>query len=358
MDKGSTAWTGVTIGLDLGDRVSRAVVLDTDGEWLEERRVRTTPQAMATAFDGHRGSRVVIEVGSHSRWISELLTRQGMEVIVANPRRVRLIAQNTKKTDRQDAELLARLGRVDPTLLAPVVHRGTEAQKDLMLIRTRAGLVRARTQLINQVRGFAKSLGMRVPACNASVFVRRARAVLGATGYPGLAESLQSIDALDRAIAAVEGQIETACTQRYPETEAMRQVAGVGPVTALCYVLTLENPGRFGHSRTVGAYLGLCPRQHDSGEQQPQLPITKCGDGLLRSYLVQAAHYILGPFGPDCDLRRHGQRIYERGGKNARKRAVVAVARKLAVLLHHLWLTGETYRPIKAEVKRSEVRAA
>jgi transposase len=357
VDKGSTRSIGVTIGLDLGDRVSHAMILDRDGEWLEERRVRTTPEAMAKAFDGYGGSRVVIEVGPQSRWVSQVLTQQGFAVIVANPRRVRLIAQNHKKNDQHDAELLARLGRVDPELLAPVVHRGEAAQQDLMLIRTRAGLVQARTQLINQVRGFAKSLGTRIPACNAEVFARRARATLGEEGYPGLSESLKTIDHLDRAIGELERQVESLCTQRYPETVGMRQVAGVGPITALCYVLTLEDPNRFGDSRTVGAYLGLCPRQHDSGEQQPQLQITKCGDTLLRGYLVQAAHYILGPFGPDCELRRYGQRIHERGGKNARKRAAVAVARKLAVLLHRLWLTGEPYRPFKQTTKRNEVHA-
>lgn len=346
MDNSTIDEARVTIGLDLGDRTSRAVILDQNGEWLEERRVRTTPEAMASAFMGYAGSRVVIEAGTHSPWISRLLSQEGFAVIVANPRRVRLIAESQSKTDRFDAQILARLGRVDPHLLAPVVHRGLSAQQDLILIRSRDGLVRARTRLINQARGFAKALGMRLPACSTEAFARRVRAQVGADRFSGLAELLATIEHLDEAIRTLDRQIEHLCGERYPETSTLRQVAGVGPITALCYVLTLEDPARFPDSRIVGAYLGLCPGQHASGDQQPQLRITKCGDKLLRWYLIQAAHYILGPFGPDCDLRRYGQRMSERGGKNAKKRAVVAVARKLAVLLHHLWVTGQDYRPL------------
>ena len=118
-------------------------------------------------------------------------------------------------------------------------------------------------------------------------------------------------------------------------------------MTALAYLLTLEEPGRFEQSRSVGAYVGLTPRRDQSGQTDKQLRITQCGDGYLRQLLVTSSHYILGPFGPDSDLRRYGLRIAERGGKNAKKRAVVAVARKLAVLLHHLWKTGVDYEPLR-----------
>ncbi len=135
--------------------------------------------------------------------------------------------------------------------------------------------------------------------------------------------------------------------------ELLRQVPGVGPITALYYVLTIEDPSRFAKSRSVGAYVGLRPRQRDSGEQQPQLRITKAGDALLRRFLVSAAHYILGPFGPDTDLRRAGLRMSERGGNAAKKRAIVAVARRLAVLLHRLWVTGEAYEPLRREAAQA-----
>ena len=133
----------------------------------------------------------------------------------------------------------------------------------------------------------------------------------------------------------------------YPETELLRQVEGIGPLTALTFVLTLEDPSRFAKSRSVGAYLGLVPATDQSGDRDPQKRISKEGDEMMRRLLVGSAHYILGPLGSDSDLRRHGEKIASRGGKNSKKRAVVAVARKLSVLLHRLWVTGEVYEPLR-----------
>lgn len=219
------------------------------------------------------------------------------------------------------------------------------------------GLVRCRVLLINQVRGMAKSLGVRAPKCSSTVFPRRVRETVGDDLFPGLATLLNTIAQHTADIEDLDQEVTRLCRERYPEVALLQGVGGVGPITALSFVLTLEDPERFTSSRKVGAYLGLCPRLHSSGNQQPQLRITKCGDETLRRYLVQAAHFILGPFGPDCDLRRFGLRLCERGGKNAKKRAVVAVARKLAILLHHLWSTGEVYEPLTA-ANRAENRAA
>lgn len=346
MAKDTTTDRGVTIGLDLGDRWSEAAMVDAEGEVIERVRVRTTREALAEAFRGYEGCRLVLEVGTHSPWVSRVLSGRGFEVIVANPRRVRLIAQGDAKTDAFDAELLARLGRVDPSLLSPIVHRGEPAQRDLVLLRSRDGLVRARTQLVNQVRGFAKSLGVRLPSSSTEAFSRRVRDAVGQEVFPGCGVLLETIDRLTQEIRRMDREIERLCRERYPETERLRQVTGVGAITALCFVLTLEDPDRFERSRSVGAYLGLRPKLRNSGLQEPQLRITKRGDALLRRLLVGAAQYVLGPFGPDSDLRRFGLALAERGGKAAKKRAVVAVARKLAVLLHRLWVSGETYQPL------------
>lgn len=135
-------------------------------------------------------------------------------------------------------------------------------------------------------------------------------------------------------------------------------MAGVGPVTALTYVLTIDDPARFRKSRAVGSYLGLACRRSQSGDKDPELRITKAGDPALRFLLVQAAHYILGPFGPDTDLKRWGLALATRGRKNARKRAVVAVARKLGVLLHRLWVTGTVYEPLRNSEPRQALAAA
>ena len=126
----------------------------------------------------------------------------------------------------------------------------------------------------------------------------------------------------------------------------LKQVKGVGTLIALTFLLTLEDPHRFGKSRDVGGYLGLQPGRRNSGKSEPQLHISKEGDPYLRTLLVQGAQHILGPFGVDCDLRRWGLKLAERGGKSGKKRAIVATARKLAVLLHHLWVSAEVYEPL------------
>jgi transposase len=278
--------------------------------------------------------------------MSRRLIEESFEVIVANPRRVRLIAEADTKNDRSDAEQLARLGRVDPDLLSPITHRGEQAQRDRILLLARDGMVRARTQLINQVRGFAKSLGTRLPSSSSESFAKRVRAAVSEDLFPGLSTMLKMIEDLTQEIRSMDKEVERLSKERYPVTRLFRQIPGVGPLTALAFVLTLEDPARFAKSRSVGAYLGLRPRQRDSGGQRPQLRITKAGDAMLRRLLVSASQYILGPFGPDTDLRRFGLRLAEHGGKSAKKRAAVAVARKLAVLLHRLWTTGEAYEAI------------
>ena len=347
MSDNITAGEGITIGLDLGDKYTECCMLDESGDVEERFRVRTRGPALSKRFSSIAPCRVVLEVGSHSPWVSRLLSDLGHEVIVANPRRVRLISANDSKSDGVDAELLARLGRVDPKLLSPIMHRGKQAQEDLVLLRCRDGFIRSRTQLINQARGFAKSLGDRLPSSTSAAFPKRVReAASKGEIFAGLETLLQLIDTLTVTIREMDRKIERLCRERYPETMVLRQIKGVGPLTALCFLLTLEDPHRFKKSRSVGAYVGLRPKHHNSGEQQPQLRITKAGDEMLRHYLVNASQYILGPFGPDTDLRRIGEKLAERGGRAAKKRAIVAVARRLAVLLHRLWVTGEEYQPL------------
>ena len=345
----------LTIGVDVGDRFSQICVLDGDGEVREEARIRTTPAAFGQWFRSAASALVVLEAGIHSPWISRLITESGHETIVANPRRLRLIYQNDRKSDRVDAESLARVGRLDPRLLCPVKHRGPEAQADLALLRSRDSLIRARTLLINHARGSSKAVGVRLPKCSAKSFHQKVAGRLPEVLADSLSPELETIGRLTAQIRDLDRKIEEMAETKYPEIAALRPVYGVGPVTATTYILTLEDPHRFPRSRAVGCYVGLRPRQADSGDQQPQLHITKAGDEALRSLLVCAAQYILGPHGPDSDLRRWGLKLAERGGKAAKKRAVVAVARKLAVLLHRLWETGEIYEPLRNARLRGEM---
>ena len=323
-------------------------LIDTDsGEVIEEGRLRTTPEALRQRFDSEQPLKITIEVGTHSPWVSRLLEECGHdEVLVANARKLRLIYGTKRKTDKLDAENLARLARLDPKLLHPLKHRSEVSQAHLAMIRSREALVGSRTQLINHVRGAVKSFGHRLPKCSARGFHKKILEYLPKELVSALGPLLETIAELTERIREYEGKLEEIATEHYPETELLRQVAGVGTLTSLTFVLTLEDPHRFSKSRSVGAYLGLVPGEDRSGESDPQQQISKEGDEMLRRLMVGSAHYILGPFAQDSDLRRHGLKIAERGGKNAKKRAVVAVARKLCVVLHHLWVTGEVYEPL------------
>jgi transposase len=279
--------------------------------------------------------------------VSRLLKSFGHEVIVANARQVKLITQSSRKNDKLDAQTLARLARVDPQLLRPVQHRSEEAQQHLMMIRVRAALVEVRTALVNTARGLAKAVGERIPKCDADSLERERLEALPAEIQSALKPLLEEVESITEKIHACDEQIEQIAWQKYPETELLKQVSGVGTLIALTFVLTIEDPARFRKSREVGCYVGMRPKSRDSGENQPQLGISKEGDVYLRKLLVQGAHYILGRRGPDTDLKRWGLKLCERGGKNAKKRALVAVARKLGILLHRLWVTGEVYEPLR-----------
>jgi len=345
----------MTAGLDLGDKYSYLCLIDTQsGEVIEEGRLRTTPEALRRRFASEQPLRIAIEAGTHSPWVSRVLEECGHEVLVANPRKIRLIYATKRKTDELDAENLARLARLDPKLLYPLNHRGEDSQAHMAIIRSRQALVGCRTQLVNHVRGAVKSFGGRLPKCPARSFHKKAPEHIPEALWPALGPILETIGSLTERIRDYDRQLETISEEHYPETELLRQVEGVGVLTALIFVLTLEDPHRFERSRSVGAYLGLVPARDQSGDRDPQRRISKEGDEMLRRLLVGSAHYILGPFGSDSDLRRHGEKIASRGGKNAKKRAAVAVARKLSVLLHRLWVTGEVYDPLYNTHRRQE----
>jgi transposase len=337
----------LTIGLDLGDRSSWYCVLDASGGVLLEQRVSTTPKAMKEVFGGMPRSRVALETGMHSPWVSRLLSELGHETIVAHARNVRLIGESRRKDDRLDARTLGRLARIDPQLLAPVKHRSAQAQAHLTVIRARAGLVRARTSLINTARGLTKSYGERLRGCNPRNMNPEKAQQLSPELQAALGPVLEGIESLSARIREYNERIEDLAQESYPEVALLKQVKGVGTLIALTYMLTLEDPGRFRKSRDVGCYVGLQPGRRNSGQSEPQLHISKEGDPYLRTLLVQGAHHILGPFGADCDLRRWGLKLAERGGKNGKKRAIIAVARKLAVLLHRLWVGREVYEPLR-----------
>ena len=333
--------------MDLGDKTSHYYVLDSEGEMVREGKVATTKKGMKQRFGSLPKCRIAIEVGTHSPWVSRLLSSFGHEVIVANARQVKLISASSRKDDRLDAQTLARLARVDAELLRPIRHRSEKAQGDLMQVRVRSALVDTRTSLVNTARGLAKAMGERLPKCDADQM-----GVEKMQGLPGvlveaLTPLLETVESLTQQIKASDQKLEQLAGRDYPETELLRQVSGVGSLISLTFVLTVEDPNRFRKSRDVGCYVGLRPRRSESGESRPQLGISKEGDVYLRKLLVQGAHCILSQKSPDTDLKRWGLKLAGKGNKNAKKRALVAVARKLAILLHHLWVNGEVYEPLR-----------
>ena len=356
--KARKAEGSITIGMDLGDRTSRYCVLDGEGKITREGSVGTVKKSLQQLFSGMKRCRIAIEVGTHSPWVSRLLKGLGHEVIVANPRQVKLISQSSRKDDRLDAQTLARLARVDPQLLRPIRHRSEKAQLDLMTIKVRNGLVEARTGLVNQARGLAKSVGERLASCDADNLCPEKLEGLPEGVQKRLRPLLEQVELLTAGIQEHDQEIEQIARKDYPETELLRQVHGVGVLIALTFVLTVEDKERFARSREVGCYVGLRPKRSDSGERQPELGISKEGDIYLRRMLVQGAHVILGRRGPDTDLKRWGLKLAARGGKNAKKRALVAVARKLAVLLHRLWVGGEVYEPLRNSEAEQRLRKA
>lgn len=344
----------VTVGLDLGDKTSRVYAVSAAGDRLREATIFTTAADLTRYFGQQPRWRVVLEVGTHSPWVSRALAALGHEVIVANPSAMYGRKRRRKRNDRLDAEFLARQGRADRQLLYPIQHRTPAGQQHLEVLRARDQVVRVRTKLINHVRGAVKATGGRISRCSADAFAKRAALEVPDILQPAVTPLLGLIAELTRQIAGFDRQIERLIAEQYPVAQRLQQPAGVGPLTALAFVLLVEDPGRFAKSRDVGAYFGLVPRLDESSSSQPQLRISKAGDEFGRRLLVSAAQYMLGPFGLECDLRRHGEAIAQRGGKNAKKRAAVAVARKLAVMLHRLWISDRPYEPDYLQSRRHQ----
>jgi transposase len=335
----------VTIGLDLGERRHRFCVLGCNGEVVEEGSLLNERVQLSGLVGRYPGALVVMEAGCHSPWISRYVEALGCEAVVSNPRKVRAIYQHERKSDRRDALMLARIARMEPALLYPVEHGSQEAQQDLLRIKLRDSLVRARVGVINSIRATVKSMGYSVPPSSSERFHKVIQAALPAALREIMAPSVQALEELSLRIKVLEREINALARTKYPATAWLEQIPGVGPITALYFVLKIEDPTRFAQVRDVGAFTGLCPRRDQSGENDPQLRISKRGDAYLRRLLVSAAQYILGPFGPASALRQYGLTLAAEGTSRAKKRAVVAVARKLAVLLLSLWKNERPYVP-------------
>lgn len=348
----------MVIGMDMSDAKSEICVMDyNNGNVLQQGQVANTVDGLIDGFSFIEDpSKVLIamEAGTHSPWISHTLSDMGFNVVVGNARKMKYIWASDNKSDTKDAEMLARIARFDRKLFYPIKHRSKESQAVLASLKARDALIKTRTSLINSVRGLLKSLGYKAPSCSSASFAKKLLKEMPEIYCAAIKGTLEIIGQISREISKYDKQVESLCKTRYKETEILRQVKGVGPLTSLAFVLVVEDPTRFEKSRNIGAYLGLVPKRDQSGTVDKQLGITKAGNGFMRKLLVQCAQYIMGEFGEDCELRRFGERVLARGGKAAKKRAVTAVARKLAVLLHRLWIDEAEYDPFYTTKKREK----
>jgi transposase len=348
------------IGVDLGDKKHHVCVTDKDGVIIKECTIANDRHALRQLCRDYPGGSVALEVGAHSPWISRFLTAEGMKITVANARKLRAIYQNNRKCDQLDARMLAKLLRVDRELLSPIQHGSEQAQKDLLAIKIRASLVRQRTGMVNTLRGVIKSMGMRIPSSSAEAFHVRAKEFLTEQPElePAIAPALKALETVTEQIRLYEKAIEDAARTHHPQALKLQQIPSIGPITSLAFVLGIEDSKRFKDPRDVGAYIGLVPRRDQSGDTDKQLPISKAGNKYLRQLLVQCAQYLIGHFGPDCALRDQGLKLVARGGKAAKKKATIAIARKLAVMMIAMWQKGSDYEAFPERKKDTPAPAS
>jgi transposase len=312
-------------GIDLGNKHSEICWLDANGEVVERRRIATSSVELEKTFGGQPALVIAIETGMHANWVRRRLEALGHLVYVADAKRVKLIWETKSKDDRRDAQLLAEVVLRWPELLHAVPGRSLESEHGRALLTLRAALVDARTELINSVRGVTKSFGEKLPAADTAAFARKAGPALPAELRELVHATLLVIEQMSAQIAVYDKQVLKLCDGPYAAaTRRLRSIPGVGPLTALAFVLELDNdPGRLRNSRAAGALVGLRPGR--SGESKPELGITKTGNRMLRRWGLGLA----------------GRRSSKRG----KRCAIVATARKLAVLLHTLWRKDQDFDP-------------
>jgi transposase len=341
------------IGIDIGDKINFVCILNNKGEILFRKEISNTKEDMREYFQSIEKASIVFEVGSHSPWISRLLIADGHDVFICNPRKLAAVSQNLKKSDEEDSLMLAQLLLTGKHLLSQVHHANEDKMRDFLLIKSRKALVKCRTILINTSRGVVKSFGERIsPNLTANAFHKYAGDSLTSESNEKIKDLIEVIGKTTEQILLYEKNIDTLIQNKYPVAQLLQSINGVGPLTSLTYVLTIDDPKKFPNSRTVGAFLGLVPRRDQSGNKDKQLPITKAGSKLLRSLLINCANYILSEKGEDNQIKRFGLKIRGDGtSKTKNNKAKVAVARKLSVIMHKLWITNKPFASILGKEK-------
>jgi transposase len=330
------------VGIDIGDKYLQVCEIDAD-DVVTGGRFVSTESKLREQFEGRERRRIIVEMGSSTRWIAELLRSLGHEVLIVDPRRIKLISGSLYKDDKVDALTLALLGTEAPRLLKTVPLRDLEHQKALTLVRARACAVTGRTRVINSLRGMLKPYGYRIPKSATSTLVSWLNETLDAEILPLIQPLLGLLETSDIQIGRYDKEAKQLLPKLAPEAVRLCEIPGVGPITALYFAALIGNPERFRKARDVGSYLGLCRRRDDSGEHRSELRITKAGDRYMRALLVNCAAQIMGPFGKESDLRTWGLKKMGGGTRVEKRKAKVALARKLSVIMLTLWKSGASY---------------
>ena len=350
-----------TIGADVSDRTTKICVM-TKAEGGERRIVlettcATTKAGLEEAFSKFdRSWPVAFETGTHCRWMDGVFRKMGFKTIVGNPGKIPSITKSNTKNDRNDARELARLAIADSAMLHPVFLRDEVYQQMLRFHHARNMLISQRTQSTNQIRGFAKSVGHRIECSSTEKFHEQGKAgwprELEECAWPlmGMLKTINlKIKAYDKLIARLAERPEFKSM-----VERVRVVYGVGIIGSTVFVAAIGGrPDRFAHTRDIGPYFGMIPKQDQSGDDDKQLHITHAGADIVRTTLVECAGVVMMDKSKDTDLKLKGLRIAMHGGKIARKKAKVAVARGLAVAMLALMQHPEReYIPLSEEGKK------
>ena len=343
------AQDSTTIGLDLGNTFTKAVGLDARGNVVLREDLHNDAETLKAFFEAHPGATVGMETGTHCRWIAALAASCGCDAVIGNARKLRLISESSRKNDWNDAESIARLCRFDRKLFHPVTLRDGEHHRLYQLLRQRDALVSMRTALVNQLRGFAKAGGTMLPRRDARSFLSL-RDSMPPEFLRDFKPLLKALEDLARRIAAAEAILGQFVRRHFRKMdERLQTVPGVGPVASAAFIALVPDPGRFKSAREAGPYFGLVPKQDQSGDGHRPCRITHEGSPFMRKTLVNAANALLKKSARDTALKRFGERLSRRGqGKVARRKAKVALARKLAVTMLAMMRRGEDYRDAPA----------
>ena len=337
------------VGLDVSLKQTAVCVVDQTGKVMREGMVASDPDAIAEFVAKHapHAARIGLETGATSTWLWTELKKKELPVICIDARHAKAaLKMQINKSDRNDAVGIARIMQCGWYKEVRVKDLDSHAIKALLV--SRALLVRMKRDLENQIRGLLKNLGLIIGRAKMTTFLARATELIA--DRPAL---VAAVEPLLKVRAVLERQIDNldrkvmAMARREPDVRRLMTVPGVGPITALCYFATIDDPSRFKQSRNVGAYLGLTTRRYASGEIDRTGRISKCGDAMLRSYLYEAANVLLTRVAKWSALKAWGMRVAKR---SSLAKAKVAVARKLAVILHRMWVNGTEFNWSAKEV--------